>query len=545
MHLKDRIILGVIAFVQLFANPMYSQFVSTVNSPNLDSPMVTDESIPQVKWANEIKAEDLTEHLSIIASDAFEGRETGKKGNDLAANYIAEQIKNMGCEAVGLEKSYFQPVAFSFSKWENTSIYINDKRFKHLWDYLAFPAKNGHDPEINVNEVMFLGYGIDAPAYSDYKDVDVRGKVIMIYKGEPKDKKGNSRITGTSAMTDWNTDLDKKLKLAKEKGVRLVLIIEDELKEILFQNRRKLLGATVELGIKSDQNAETANHIYISTNIAKEIIGSKSKKYSKIRKCIEKKGKSKALSLKAKTEIILDKSLKTLDGRNVLGLIEGTDKKDEIVVVSAHYDHLGKKGDEIFNGADDNGSGTSTLLELAQSFSLAKANGNGPRRSILFMWVTGEEKGLLGSEYYANNPIFPLEKTVVDVNVDMVGRVDNKYKDNPDYIYVIGSDRLSSDLHKINEEANDKYSKLTLDYTYNDENDSNRYYYRSDHYNFASRGIPAIFYFNGTHKDYHQPTDTVEKINFKKMAKVGKLIFHTTWELANRENRIIVDGEVE
>ena len=140
-------------------------------------------------------------------------------------------------------------------------------------------------------------------------------------------------------------------------------------------------------------------------------------------------------------------------------------------------------------------------------------------------------------------PIFPLEKTVADVNIDMVGRVDEKYKDNPNYIYVIGADKLSTDLHNINEEMNKNYTKLTLDYTYNDENDPNRYYYRSDHYNFAEKGIPAIFYFNGTHDDYHQPSDTIDKINFEKMSTIAKLAFYTAWEIANRDERLKIDSK--
>jgi Zn-dependent M28 family amino/carboxypeptidase len=211
------------------------------------------------------------------------------------------------------------------------------------------------------------------------------------------------------------------------------------------------------------------------------------------------------------------------------------------VVVSAHYDHLGKRGESIYHGADDNGSGTSTVLEITQAMVEAKKKGIGPRRSVLCLLMTGEEKGLLGSKYYVTFPIFPLEKTVADINIDMVGRVDEKYKDNPNYIYVIGADKLSSDLHNINEEVNKTYTNLTLDYTYNDENDPNRYYYRSDHYNFAEQGIPAIFYFNGTHDDYHMPSDTVDKINFEKMAKIGKLAFYTAWEIANRDERIKVD----
>ena len=202
----------------------------------------------------------------------------------------------------------------------------------------------------------------------------------------------------------------------------------------------------------------------------------------------------------------------------MLGFIEETDPKlkDEIVVVTAHYDHLGMKGESIFHGADDNASGSSTVLEIAQAFVEAKKSGVGPRRSVLCMLVSGEEKGLLGSQYYATFPIFPLANTVANVNVDMVGRLDEKHEkeNNPNYIYVIGSDRLSTELHDINEAANKEFMQIELDYTYNDPRDPNRFYERSDHYNFAEKGIPAIFYFSGTHEDYHRPSDTVDKINF-------------------------------
>ena len=213
------------------------------------------------------------------------------------------------------------------------------------------------------------------------------------------------------------------------------------------------------------------------------------------------------------------------------------------MVVTAHYDHLGKRGDDVYNGADDNGSGTSTVLEVTQALVEAKKQGQGPRRSILCMLVTGEEKGLLGSQFYAEHPIYPIANTVANINVDMVGRVDKKYADNPNYVYVIGSDRLSTELHDINENANKKYTNLVLDYTYNEDDDPNRYYYRSDHYNFAEKGIPAIFYFNGTHADYHRTSDTIEKINFDKMAIIGKLVFHTAWQLANQDKRIEVNVE--
>jgi Zn-dependent M28 family amino/carboxypeptidase len=177
---------------------------------------------------------------------------------------------------------------------------------------------------------------------------------------------------------------------------------------------------------------------------------------------------------------------------------------------------------------------------MAEAFAYAKANGHGPRRTVVFMTVAGEEEGLLGSEFYSDNPLFPLEKTSVNLNTDMVGRIDPKRKegDSTNYVYVIGDDKLSSDLSKITDSANSRYSRLELDRRYNDLADPNRFYYRSDHYNFAKRGVPIIFYFNGTHPDYHRPTDTIDKINFDLMAKRVNLIFHTAWIMANRDEML-------
>jgi Zn-dependent M28 family amino/carboxypeptidase len=273
------------------------------------------------------------------------------------------------------------------------------------------------------------------------------------------------------------------------------------------------------------------------------MLGKQYKQVVKARRRLVKSGKLKPVTVPVNLQLKQEKSIRQLLGENVLGFIEGSDPelKSEVLVVTAHYDHIGRRGDDIFNGADDNGSGTSTILELAQAFETAKIQGNGPRRSVLFMLVSGEEKGLLGSAYYVNHPLFPLERTIANINVDMVGRIDEEHAGNPNYIYVIGSDRLSTDLHRINENANRQFVGLELDYTYNAESDPNRYYYRSDHYNFAERGIPAIFFFNGTHADYHRATDTIDKINFEKMEKIGRLVFHTAWELANRDERIKVD----
>ncbi len=224
---------------------------------------------------------------------------------------------------------------------------------------------------------------------------------------------------------------------------------------------------------------------------------------------------------------------------NVAAIIKGTEFPEEYIVISSHLDHIGIENGEINNGADDDGSGTVALLEIAQAFKMAQINGNGPKRTLIFLHVTGEEKGLLGSKYYTENPLYPLNKTMVNLNVDMIGRTDPKRIDkDPNYIYLIGADRLSQDLHDISEAANNKYTKFKIDYTFNDKKDPNRFYYRSDHYNFAKNNIPVIFYFSGTHEDYHKPGDTVDKIMYELLAKRTKLIFYTAWELANRSRRI-------
>ena len=229
----------------------------------------------------------------------------------------------------------------------------------------------------------------------------------------------------------------------------------------------------------------------------------------------------------------------SVDTENVVAILEGTQFPDEYVFVSAHLDHIGTHNGKINNGADDDGSGTVAIMEIAEAFKLASKNGIGPKRSLVFLHVSGEEKGLLGSKYYVENPLYSISQTVANLNIDMIGRLDPKRTDkDPNYIYLIGSDKLSQELHDISEATNEKYTKLKLDYTFNDDDDPNRFYYRSDHYNFAKNNIRVIFYFNGTHADYHQPTDTVEKINFPILKKRTQLIFYTLWELVNMAERI-------
>jgi len=496
-------------------------------------------------YAATIESKELKEHINLLASSAFEGRETGTEGNNKAARYIAQQFSLDGIPPIPGDRDYFQDVAFSRIQWKVNRLIINGDEKEHLRDYLSvsqyFPDSAA---SLHIQSLTFLGYGIDDPMYSDYEGKNLKGHNVIVFSGEPRDRNGNYRTTGTDDASSWTTDPLRKIAAAKSAGAASVWIIEDDFKDLMASEGREYMSGRMLMGSAKSLSASYVPHAFISSSTGDQIMGKRKSKIIKLRNRISQTGKTGQLEIPVDINLNVVKLVNTMYGQNVLGYIEGTDplRKDELVVISAHYDHLGKRGDEIYYGADDNASGTSAVLEIAQAMSLAKAKGDGPARSVLCMLVTGEEKGLLGSEYYAEHPIFPLKNTIADVNIDMIGRVDTLHKTS-NYTYVIGSDRLSTELHEINEAMNKQYTHLDLDYTYNADDDPNRFYYRSDHYNFAKNGIPAIFFFSGVHEDYHRPTDTPDKIMFDKAQKIAQLAFYTAWELANRDQRIRVDVE--
>ncbi|MBK0404314.1 M28 family peptidase [Adhaeribacter sp. BT258] len=501
-------------------------------------------------FAQSITAADLSVHLHILASDEMEGRETGKKGQKMAAEYIAGHFREIGVSSpAALPQPYYQPFELEESRWEKAALRVDKTDLGFLKDFYL----PGDEPaEQNQQlDLVFAGYGIETDKHSDYQNLDVKGKTVLVLNGEPKDAQGNFLVSGSKKPSAWNADYRSKLRLAREKGVKNLIIISDQ-SATQFQKQLAYLSHRLEkprLDFPAEKHPGSQTPVVIvSQPVGLALLQTNDKKLQAYKNQVSKAGKPVISKFKPVKNAMLsaEKTRTPVPTENVLGFVEGTDKKDEILVITAHYDHVGMdpslKGDQIFNGADDDGSGTSAILELAQAFQEAKKAGAGPRRSILFMTVTAEEKGLLGSEYYVNNPVFPLPNTVANLNIDMIGRLDKKYADNKNYIYVIGSDKLSSELHAINEEANAKHTNLKLDYTYNDEKDPNQFYYRSDHYNFAKNNIPVIFYFNGVHEDYHQPGDEVEKILFDKMETITRLVFHTAWEIANRDERIKVDS---
>jgi len=499
---------------------------------------VAQENDAARTYAGSITADDLKKHLYVLASDEYEGRETGQKGQKMSAQYISDRFREYGIPPLSTG-GYYQPLPLLEKQSGAGTISSNKTTFRFSADF--FYISGIDDIRLESSSVVFAGYGFGEPGFDEYAGLDVKGKVVMILQGEPFDKKGKSLITGKTEPSD-KADRRNKVNLAREKGAAAVLIVLNDYSAQLQAMKHAIESPTLRLDMKRRDEPQ-APFFFISRAMADALLanGGRTETIDMLSARIRKKKKPAGAELKQQLLIDVQRNEKSILAENVLGYVEGSDLKNELIVVTAHYDHLGKEGDVVYNGADDDGSGTVAIMEMAEAFAKAKKEGKGPRRSMLFMAVSGEEKGLLGSRWYTENPVFPLEQTVCNLNIDMIGRIDEAHKDKPDYVYVIGADRLSTELHEINEAANKKYMQLDLDYKYNHDKDPNRFYYRSDHYNFARKGIPIIFYFNGTHKDYHKETDEVSKIDFNLMEKRARLVFYTAWELANRDQRIVVD----
>jgi hypothetical protein len=474
-------------------------------------------------YGNQIKADDLKEYLSIIASDALEGRETGTRGQKMAAAFISAHFNEMGLTGP-VNGSFYQPVDLYANLVGEVYLKAGQSKLENYSNILYFGTTDSGG-EITL-PVVFAGNATEA----DFNQVDVKDKAVLFLTKE-------TRLTGS-----------KTVALAREKGAKLVLVSNTEsISDFdMLSTQWKNYRSGSRLSLEKAKGSQNAGTFIVSPFAVEKIMGTPLEKLKKIAAEDSKKNALKKVK-PATIQFKVSVDLKPLKTENVLGFLEGTDKKDEILVITAHYDHIGKKkggeGDLINNGADDDGSGTVAVMELAKVFAKAKQDGKGPRRSILFMTVTGEEKGLLGSQYYSENPIFPLSNTVVNLNIDMVGRTDPQHKDGGPYVHVIGSDKLSNELHTVSETANKTYTNLVMDYTYNDENHPEKYYYRSDHWNFAKKNVPIIFYFDGTHEDYHRVTDEVSKIEFDLLTKRTQLVFYTAWEIANREGRITADSD--
>lgn len=478
-----------------------------------------------VPFAKTISADDLKKHLFIVAGREMEGRETATEGQRKAAAYIENYFKSLGL-APGNKDIFQQTYPVFQDSLVQAGLEVNGKKFELNKDF-GMNLAAVYSATMFCGEVVFVGYGISDSTRNDYAGINARGKIVLVLAGSPP-KPANAQPSNNRNREVVINPYAVQEAAAKN-GAAAILLVQT--------NFPRRAGAT-----RGNQYTNGfrktifPNTFAISEAVAETIMGGD---YAPAKESM-KQGNPVAKSYNANVMIDFKKTTLKLESSNVIGFLEGTDLKDEYVVITAHYDHLGKRDTVIYYGADDDGSGTVSVLELAEAFVKAKAAGKGPRRSIIFMTVSGEEKGLWGSAYYGDHPTYPLDKTTVNLNIDMIGRIDPKRKtgDSTNYVYVVGDDKLSSDLKPISESVNKKYTKLELDYKYNDPKDTERIYYRSDHFNFARKGVPIIFYFNGTHADYHRPSDTPDKIDYVQMAKRAQLVFYTAWEMANRNDML-------
>jgi hypothetical protein len=461
-----------------------------------------------------ITEHDLKRHLSIIAHDSLEGRETGQEGLKKAANYLQSQFKEIGLSPVNIggKDTYFQTFPLYREKCGEIFLTVNGNTYKNMEDILFVRSV----PETSKSdiEVVFIGHG----NAEDYKKLNFSNKGVVLLNSE----------------NSWKDQVETALD-AGVKDIFIVYGAHEMDMEILINQYDNYYQSTA-LRMNPAHSDRAGRLFFITGELAEEIFNRSMKS---LNSAADRSLNGKYRAMKKIPAGSLSYSIACWEEKiyteNVLGIVEGMENPDEVVVISAHYDHMGMQGEEIYNGADDNGSGTVAVLELADAYATAKRKGLGPKRSVLFILMTGEEKGLLGSSHYVKNPVFPLSKTTANFNIDMIGRIDKFHMDNPDYVYLIGSDKISPELHNISERTNDEFIGLVLDYKYNADDDPERFYYRSDHYNFAKKGIPVIFYFTGVHEDYHRPTDVVEKIKFPRMERITKLIFYTSWNVANKE----------
>lgn len=518
---------------------------------------VAQKNPDAVKFSETITKERGYSHLSILASDEYEGRETGTKGAWMAADYIKKQFQDFGLTGPvkGGKDPYFQKVGFGSRSLSKSELTVGGQTKENLKDfYIGLNDVSGKGFKIKAKSVLFAGFGVSKEGFNEFEGQDVKGKVVMIFSSGDPTVKTTAPVPGSRRAQSSVGSLQSKIKYLtdnKAAGILVINPVVDRLNEPANARMKNYLTGGSEGLLKKDSK-QVVPAINIGTAVANQILALANTNVDAIKKQITETVKPATVNIKVPVSFVAQTVTKELRAENVLGFLEGSDPllKKEVLVITGHYDHIGlvkdpNAKDKVNNGADDDGSGTTGVLLLAEAFAKAKAEGKGPKRSILFMTVCGEEKGLLGSEWYSENPVFAIENTITNLNIDMIGRGDDDRPGNNDFVYIIGSNMLSDDLDRIGKKANEDYVNITLDEKYNNRTDPNQFYYRSDHYNFAKFGIPVIFYFNGVHKDYHQPGDEVSKIDFPMLAKRSQLVYFTAWELANGANRPVVNKNAD
>lgn len=471
------------------------------------------------KFAGTISADELRKNLEIVASDALEGRQTGSTGEKMAAAFIASKFEQAGLTSITGD-NYLQP--FKLFSVAANEVYINSaKNSFNNYGSIVFFGVSGTKGELST-DLVFAGAG----GTEELAAINVRDKAALLW------------------LDTLDSDaIGSVVSSMKEAGAKLILLHSPKGTGDfpIFAKQMSQLFSAGNVSLQPLAAPDAPLLFFVDKSVVESFFGNPDKLKKRIKDAASL-AKVKIVPIKVKVDV----QSQTIKTQNVLGFMEGSDLKNEVLVITAHHDHVGltsSGNDRVNNGADDDGSGTVTVIQLANAFSKAKREGLGPRRSILFMTVSAEEQGLYGSQWYTDYaPVMPLQSTIANLNIDMIGRVDPEHKGKGDYVYVVGSDRISRELHEISERANSSFTKLYFDYTYNDEHHPTNIYKRSDHWNFAKHGVPIIFYFDGIHEDYHQPSDEVDKIDFNLLAKRAQCVFYTAWELANRDTKPRVDN---
>jgi len=486
-----------------------------------------------------ITSGELRMHLQFLASEELGGRYTLAPNFAIAARYLAAHLEAYGFRGAGDNGNFLQTFQVMSAKPDTTKSSLQiTKAGKtndyHFGDFYLTGAIGGGETE---GQIVFVGEGISSSSqkHDDYSGLDVKGKIVLIAPGIP---------AGIDASQ--LSEEEQGQGAARAHGAVGVLLIPSQrglefMKNKTFQER-VASRETVRLAREAEGNLPA---LTLGPNMVEEFVTACGLDLKGIYDAVGRKQAPQSRKTDVSARMNVSQHLTRTATQNVAGILEGSDPKlkNEYVVFSAHYDHLktGPSG-EIFPGADDDGSGTTAVLTIAHALSLEK-----PKRSVLIIFHAGEELGLLGSEYNTDYaPVVPLEQMVADLNIDMIGRsrppgdkeLEDEHLTDSNTVYLVGSNRISPELHQISEETNAQFQKMKLDYYYNDPNNPERIYFRSDHWNYAKHGIPIIFYFDGTHVDYHRPTDTIDKIDFGKLTKITRLVFETGWRIANLDHRL-------
>lgn len=507
----------------------------------------TDTPPSIYSFSNEITTEGLYNDLVVLSHDSLQGRETGTVGAEKAARYLADRYIEMGLTAVGDDDSYFQ-------HFELVSPAVEQVNYQLTNTESGEPIENSTHSANDLSSFVTIYGGSDS----------LSGPIVFAGAGMMNEEEGVNQypedVAGKWLMVLYSrahTNMNYLQSLVGGDALGTILLIGNDPDEFIEEakNRQENFGQGRRLSLKYLQNTDSgpsAAFNRINPELGASILGLDSlgalSNYQEM--LVQDSASFNAIELNytlAHNPIVNNNTVVT---KNVMGFLEGSDPdlKHEVVVLSSHYDHVGigspdSTGDNIYNGADDDGSGTVATLQAAQAMASAKAAGAGPKRSVLFLNVVGEEKGLLGSRYYSDHPIFSIENTVANINIDMIGRVDKEHIEDSSYVYIIGGEIISSSLDSLTQVANEMGPQIDLSDRYNDLNDPNQFYRRSDHWNFGRLGVPFVFFFNGVHEDYHRPSDEIEKITFEPFLKRTQLVYNLTAILGNSSERPLVDNQ--